>query len=77
MLLKHGVQIRRWLFRKNSPKCYFASEGKIVMVLNAILPLEQWFFIFFVLLPLKYFEVYELSLPFFRNTATILASNPK
>ena len=71
------IQIRQWLFRKNSPKCYFSSEGKIEMVLNAILPLQQWFFTFFVLLPLKYFEAYELSLPFFRNTATIIASNPK
>ena len=34
------------------------------MVLNTILPQEQGFFTFLVLIPLKYFDVYELDLPF-------------
>ena len=40
------------------------SKGKIKMVLNTILPLEQGFFTFLVLIPLKYFDVYKLDLPF-------------
>ena len=35
---------------------YFASKGK-KKLLNAILPLEQWFFTFLMLLLLKYFDV--------------------
>ena len=50
----------------------FASRGKIAtakikLVLNAILPLEQWFFTFLMLLTLKYFDAYQLSLPFLQK----------
>ena len=44
---------------------YFASEGKRKIVLDAILPLEKWFFTFLMLLPLEYFDVHQL--PFLKE----------
>ena len=69
-----------YLLRQNSPKCYFAFQSKIKVVLNAVLPLEQRIFTYLMLLSIKCFDVYQLGLPsysFFKKNATRMASNPK